>query len=100
MQVLFKAASLSYQLMNAKPSVAQNSAFAVVLLTTLTGRFFVILFNVPNVLYLPQHPRPEGAKASICFRVCLLRNAFHFWQTGCSAASHKQEFLEAVRSLK
>lgn len=54
MQVLFKAASLSYQLMNAKASVAQNLAFAVVLLTTLTGRFSVILSNVPNILYLPS----------------------------------------------
>lgn len=39
MQVLFEAASLSYQLINAKASVAENSAFAVVLLTTLTEEF-------------------------------------------------------------
>lgn len=98
MQVLFEAASLSYQLVNAKASVAEISAFAVVLLTTLTEGFFVVLLNVPNFLYL--HLRLEGTKASTCFRVYLLRDAFHFWQTGCSAASHMQEFVEAVRSLK
>lgn len=48
MQVLFEAAGLSYQLMNAKASVAENSA------DNTDWRFFVILLNVPNMLYLPS----------------------------------------------
>lgn len=94
MGVLF-GASLSYQLMNAK---AENSAFAVVLLTTLE-----VFSNSSQCAKHPvfaQHPRLEGAKPSVCFRIYLLRNVFNFWQTGCSAASHKQEFPEAVRLLE
>lgn len=85
MQVLFEAASLSYQLMNAKAFVAQNSAFAVLLLTD--REIFRNSFQCAQHPVFAQHPRLKGTKAFICFRVHLLRNAFHFWQTGCSAAS-------------
>lgn len=58
----------------------------------------VVLLGLPNTQDVFSH---EDTEASFHFRVNLLLNTFHFWETSCSSVpAHKQAFLEVVREFQ